>query len=206
MKLLFNAASPFARKVRIALLEKRLIDQVHLETVQPWPEPFAITPFNPLGKIPVLILDDGSALYDSPVICEYIDTLSEEPRLIALGGASRLRTLRLQALADGALDAAVNIVLERKRAPAERSDNMLTRWTQAISRSLDHFAADLGRRGQPFDLGEISLACLIGYLAFRLPDLGLVSDSRLQEWWQATSRRDSVLATDPALGGFGKPA
>jgi glutathione S-transferase len=200
MKLLFNAASPFARKVRIALLEKGLMEQIHLEAVQPWPEPVAITPFNPLGKIPVLILDDGSPLYDSPVICEYIDSLTEAPRLIALAGLSRLRILRLQALADGALDAAVNIVLERKRAPTEQSISMLGRWTQAIRRSLDHFAADRSRSTQPFDLAEISLACLIGYLGFRLPDLDLVTDSRLQEWWQAASRRDSVRATDPTLG------
>jgi glutathione S-transferase len=200
MKLLFNAASPFARKVRIALLEKRLADRVHLETVQPWPEPVAITPFNPLGKIPVLILDDGSTLYDSPVICEHVDSLSDEPRLIAFDGTQRLRILRLQALADGALDAAVNIVLERKRAPAEQSSAMLTRWTQAIRRSLEHFAADLSNEDPRFDLSGISLACLIGYLGFRLPDLDLVSDARLQRWWQTTSRRESVRATDPTLG------
>jgi glutathione S-transferase len=200
MKLLFNAASPFARKVRIALLEKGLMEQIHLEAVQPWPEPVAITPFNPLGKIPVLILDDGSPLYDSPVICEYIDSLTEAPRLIAPTGPSRLRILRLQALADGALDAAVNIMLERKRAPTEQSISMLGRWTQAIRRSLDHFAADRSRGNQPFDLAEISLACLIGYLGFRLPDLDLVTDPRLQEWWHAASRRDSVRATDPTLG------
>jgi glutathione S-transferase len=200
MKLLFNAPSPFARKVRVALLEKGLMDKVVLQTVQPWPEPIAITPFNPLGKIPVLILDDGAVLYDSPVICEYIDSLSGEPRLISPNGAPRLRILRLQALADGALDAAVNIVLERKRAAADQSKSMVDRWTQAIRRTLDHFAADLGETRRPFDLSEISFACLVGYLGFRLPDLDLVSDTRLQLWWQGVSRRDSLRATDPALG------
>jgi glutathione S-transferase len=200
MKLLFNAPSPFARKVRVALLEKGLMDKVALETVQPWPEPIAITPFNPLGKIPVLILDDGAVLYDSPVICEYIDSLSGEPQLISPVGAPRLRILRLQALADGALDAAVNIVLERKRPTADQSNAMLSRWTQAIHRTLDHFAADVGETGRPFDLSEISFACLVGYLGFRLPDLDLVSDPRLQLWWQVVSRRDSLRVTDPTLG------
>ena len=196
MKLLFNVPSPFGRKVRIVLLEKGLADKVLMETVQPWPEPVAITPFNPLGKIPVLILDDGTALYDSPVICEYIDSLGGKVRLIP-DGAERFEILRLQALADGALDAAVNIVLERKREAADQSKAMLSRWTHAIRRTLDHFAAHCGEE-KAFDLSEVSLACLVGYLGFRLPDLGLVTDPRLLQWWQSVSRRESVLATDPA--------
>jgi glutathione S-transferase len=199
MKLMFNAASPYARKVRIALLEKGMLDTVDLEAVQPWPEPTAITPFNPLGKIPVMILDDGSALYDSPVICEYVDSLAAAPALIPSGGPARFKTLGLQALADGMLDAAVNTVLERKRTPAAQSSMMLARWTNAIRRSLDVLAADLPMPDRSFDLGQISVACAVGYFDFRLADLDLVTDPRLRKWWDAASRRGSVRSTDPRV-------
>jgi glutathione S-transferase len=199
MKLLFNPASPFSRKVRIALLEKDLIGGIEMELVQPWPEPTAITPFNPLGKIPVLILDGGAPLYDSPVICEYVDSLAVAPSLLPPSGPLRWRILRQQALADGCLDAAVNIVYERRRPEAERSVMMTERFTSAIRRSLEHLAGDLSNTAGLFDLGQISLACAIGYLNFRLPDLDFVTDTRLQAWWDVARHRDSVKFTDPTL-------
>src|SRR5882757_4527028 len=87
MKLLFSPPSPFVRKVRIAAIEKGLDGRIELVPAQPWPEPTAVIAFNPLGKVPVLLLDDGSPLYDSPVICEYLDCLGTGPALIPGSGA-----------------------------------------------------------------------------------------------------------------------
>jgi glutathione S-transferase len=97
------------------------------------------------------------------------------------------------------LDAAVNIVLERKRSPTEQSAMMLARWTNAIRRSLDVLAADLPMSDRSFDLGQISLACAVGYLDFRLADLDLVTDPRLRKWWDAASHQGSVRSTDPRV-------
>lgn len=199
MKLLFNPASPFARKVRIAILEKGLREAIALEVAQPWPEPTAIVPFNPLGKIPVLLLDDGSALYDSPVICEYLESLTPASRLIPSGGAERFRTLRLQALADGMLDAAVNIVLERRRPAEQQSAMMMQRAVAALRRSLAVLTGELTEPERGLDIGQIAAGCVLGYLDFRLADLGLVTDKGMLDWWEHTRRRPSFLATEPPL-------
>jgi glutathione S-transferase len=194
MQLLFSPTSPYVRKVRVFALEKGLGPRIELREANPWPDPAAVSAVNPLGKVPALVLDDGSALYDSPVICEYLDSLVPERPLIPARGPARWRALRQQALADGMQDAAVSIVLERRRPAAERSAGVEQRAADAIRRSV----AALGPETHAFDLGQIALACALAYLEFRLADLGLLRDHRaVDDWRRATDQRPSLVATRP---------
>lgn len=201
MKLLFSPPSPFVRKVRVTAIEKHVDQQIELLPAHPWPEPTAVTPFNPLGKVPTLLLDDGSAFYDSPVICEYLDSLGTGPALIPDSGAGRWRVLRRQALADGILDAAVNMVLELRRPEAQRSAVMFQRFHSAIRRCVQQLPAEIEDPHECFDLGQIAIACAVGYLEFRLADIdfGLGAQRPLCDWWSMVRKRPSLAATQPAL-------
>ena len=134
LKLIASSTSPFVRKVRIALAEKKIEYQVH--EVSPWAPGNPVHAFNPLGKVPVLVLDDGTQLFDSRVIVEYLDTVSPVSRLIPEPSRQRIVVKRWEALADGICDAALEIVVEdaAARAPAEQG--------------LDRAAAAEGRRGR----------------------------------------------------------
>ncbi|MBS0376401.1 MAG: glutathione S-transferase N-terminal domain-containing protein [Proteobacteria bacterium] len=198
MKLYYSPTSPYVRKVRVVAIEKGLAEQVELVDASPWPLPTTVAAVNPLGKVPALVTDDGLTLYDSPVICEYLDALVPASPLIPRSGAARWRVLRCQALCDGVLDAAVAIVLERRRPEAERSAAAQARATDAIRRSVAAFGAELNPAATPFDLGQISIAVALGYLEFRLGDLDIGTGApALADWWRAVRDRPSLAATRP---------
>lgn len=198
MKLYYSTTSPYARKVRVVAIEKGLGARVELDLASPWPDPAAIVPFNPLGKIPVLVTDDGLALYDSPVICEYLDACGDGRALIPATGRARWEVLRRQALADGLLDAAVVIVLEGRRPAGERSTEAPRRAAEAIRRAVAAMAADVPAPTAPFDLGAIAIAVALGFLDFRLPELGAgAAHPALRDWWSAMRERPSLAATRP---------
>ena len=174
MKLIASPTSPFARKVRIAVLEKNLACDVIMDI--PWNEATHVPDYNPLGKIPVLVLADGSSVYDSRVIAEYLDTLPAEPRLIPEDVAARIAVRRLEALADGISDAAASIYLEyNKRTPAQQSPEWVARQQLKISRGLQALARELpaGRWAvdDRFSLADIAVGCTLGYLCLRFPEL-----------------------------------
>ena len=198
MKLYYSATSPYARKVRVVALEKGLDERLELVLANPWPDPTAIVGFNPLGKVPVLVTDDGLPLYDSPVISEYLDDIGTGAALIPASGSARWRVLRTQALADGLLDAAVVIVLDGRRPAAERSVTATERAAEAIRRAVAALAAERPQAAAAFDLGAIATAVALGYLDFRLPELGVGASHRaLHEWWHAVRERPSLAATRP---------
>jgi glutathione S-transferase len=198
MKLFFSPTSPYVRKVRVVAIEKGLADRIELVPANPWPDPSAVSVANPLGKVPALLLDDGTSLYDSPVICEYLDVLVPAAPLIPRSGAGRWQVLRCQALCDGILDAAVAIVLERRRPEGERSMTTQQRQADAIRRSVAALTRELRPTDSAFDLGQISIAVALGYLEFRLGDLELgVGQAAIRDWWAATQQRPSVVATRP---------
>ena len=199
MQLLSSPTSPYVRKVRIVAIEKGLDWRIEIVDAPPWPDPSAVAAVNPLGKVPALRLDDNSVLYDSPVICEYLDTLGEGTLLLPPSGPARWQVLRIQALADGIMDAAVSIVLERRRPPGQQSDEAIGRAIAAVRRSVVCMADDLGDNvTAPFDLARIACATAVGYLHFRLADLDLgLSDNRIARWWNLISERPSVLETAP---------
>jgi glutathione S-transferase len=198
MKLYYSPTSPYVRKVRVVAIEKGLADRVALVLANPWPDPAAVAAVNPLGKVPALVTDDGLALYDSPVICEYLDSLVPAAPLIPRSGSGRWQVLRCQALCDGILDAAVGIVLERRRPEAERSMASQERSADAIRRSVTALAAELRPPGAAFDLGQIAVAVALGYIEFRLGDLDLgTGRSAIRDWWIAMRERPSLVATRP---------
>ena len=195
LTLLYTDTSPYARKVRIVALEKGL--DLKLQATPPLGDPSNLQQANPLGKVPALVAD-GDTFYDSPVICEYLDTLAQ-PRLIPAEGQARFRVLRLQALADGVLDAAVAMRIERMREESLHWDVWFDRYRRAIMRSLD----ELERRASDeiagrMDLGAIAAAVATGYLDFRWLDIEWRRGRpALSEAIEALSTRDSFKATLP---------
>ena len=206
MRLLYSALSPYARKARIIALEKGFGDQLFLEAVSLGSDLELLARFNPLGKIPVLVTDDGEALYDSPVICDYLDSLSAHPRLIPAEGPARWTALRVQALADGVMDAAVSLAGEARRPPEQRSAAWRERWMGAVSRgcaALDaeavHWNEDLG--DESLDIGRIAAISALGYVDLRLPDFDWRGGcSALAAWAARISQRPSVAETAPGKG------
>lgn len=174
MQLIGSLSSPYVRKVRVLLAEKNIACPLELDDV--WAADTTIQKTNPLGKVPCLILDNGHALYDSRVICEYLDSLPPANTLIPAGGSERIEVLRWEALADGVLDAGVLMRLEQtQREPAERSEKWLARQRAKVIAGLQTMARDLGKSewcvGARFTLADIAVGCVLGWLAFRLPDI-----------------------------------
>jgi glutathione S-transferase len=173
MKLIGSYASPFVRKARIVLAEKR----IEYEFVVDNPNDAAsrVSDFNPLGKVPVLVTDDGASIYDSGVIVEYLDTVSPVGRLIPEPGRQRIQVKRWEALADGVMDAAVLSVLERRRPAEQQSRAWIERQDRKVNQGLRAASHDLAEKtwcaGDSYTLADIALGCALGYLNFRFPDL-----------------------------------
>jgi glutathione S-transferase len=173
MKLLGSTTSPYARKVRIVLAEKKIEYEFVIEP--PWASDTRVPEFNPLGKIPVLLLDDGSALYDSRVIVEYLDLVSPVSRLLPEPTRQRIAVKRWEALADGICDAAASVVVELKRPKAQQSGEWVSRQRKKIALALDTMAADLEDKawcnGEGYSLADIATGCALGYLDLRCPGI-----------------------------------
>ena len=198
MKLRFSPTSPYVRKVMVSAIELELNGQIERLITDPWNPDSDLPTHNPLGKVPALILDDGRVLYDSPVICEYLDQLGGEPRLFPSGGDARWRALRLQALADGMLDASVSRLLEGRREDAERSESWLSRQRVATGRVLDYLETQVVTWGDGNTIGQISVACALGYLDFRFDtDHWLQGRDRLAAWYADFAQRNSMQQTVP---------
>jgi glutathione S-transferase len=175
MKLLGALTSPYVRKVRIVLAEKKLDYQLQLEDV--WASD-AILAANPLGKVPCLIMEGGEAVFDSRVIVEYVDTLSPVGKLIPASGRERAEVRTWEALGDGVLDAAVAIRLEQTwsgRASGERSQAWVNRQRGKIDAALAAMGRGLGDKpfcaGVHLTLADVAVGCALGYLDFRLPNV-----------------------------------
>jgi len=173
MKLLGSLTSPYVRKARIVLAEKKIEYDLVLDS--PWAEKTSVPLHNPLGKVPVLLLDDDSTLYDSRVIVEYLDTVSPNNRLIPSSGRERITVKRWEALADGVLDATVAALLETKRPKGEKSSSWIKRQRGKVMAGLQAMADDLGEHawchGNAFSLADIAVGSALGYVEFRFPDI-----------------------------------
>jgi glutathione S-transferase len=171
MKLLASPASPFTRKVRIVLAEKRIDCEMERVDVQPVDNP--VNPHNPLGKIPTLILDDGTALYDSRVIVEFLDNASPIARLIPEDNRERVAVRRWEALADGVTDAGILIRYESLRPTGEQSPAWVGKQAARMRRGLVQMQAELGEKswcvGDRYTLADIATGCCLGWLGFRKP-------------------------------------
>lgn len=196
--LFFSPTSPYARKARVLLAEKGMSDTVRLQPSMPFERPADLIAANPLSKVPALVLDDGSTLFDSPVVCEYLDSLAE-PRLIPRDGPARWQALRRQAQADGMLDAGILMLLEGRRPEGERSPGWVAQQWQTVERALDAFEAEAGALGPDVGIGEITLGCALGWLDFRMDDRNWrAGRDALAAWEKTFATRPSMQATRPS--------
>jgi glutathione S-transferase len=199
MKLHWSPRSPFVRKVMIVAHERGLANRItRLRTVAAMTKPHAqLMIDNPLSKIPTLVLDDGTVIYDSRVICEYFDSLGDGPKLFPADHAARIAALRRQALGDGLLDLLVLGRNERKRAqPSEALQASALVRRAAVLRSLEQEAAAL--TAAPFGIGHIAIGCALSYLDFRYAGEEWRKDHRrIASWHSGFASRPSVRATEP---------
>lgn len=179
MKLIGSLASPYVRKVRIVMAEKKLDYQLLLEDV--WAPDTNIQQSNPLGKVPCLLMEDGGAMFDSRVIVEYLDTLTPVGKLIPANGRERAEVKSWEALADGVSDAAILVRLERNLRTSElQSDAWIARQMEKVNAGLKAMSNGLGDAsfcsGNHLTLADISVACTLGWLTFRFPEISWRED------------------------------
>lgn len=200
MRLVIATPSPFARKVRVALLEKRIPFETIIEN--PWLPDTRIGASNPLGKVPALLLDDGVVLHDSKVIVEYLETLGRPPALIPAEPAERILHRQIEAIADGVCDACVLIVLERARPLPQQSGEWIARQRRKVEQGTAELSRRLGDRGRfgsvELGLAEIATGCALGYLGLRLPEFDWAArHPNLAGLLERLSARSSFAQTVP---------
>ncbi len=200
MKLIGSLTSPYVRKVRIVMAEKKLDYQLEIESV--WSPDTQIQKYNPLGKVPCLVMEDGGALFDSRVIVEYLDTLSPVARLLPQSGRERAAVKCWEAIADGILDACLIIVKERQRPAAQQSPEWIERQYGKVHASLDAMDKSLGDHqycmGINYSLADTAAGCAMGYLDLRFPDLDWSADhANLSRLYDKLSARASFVDTAP---------
>jgi glutathione S-transferase len=198
MKLRFSPTSPYVRKVVVTARELGIDDRIERIPTNPWVGDSELAADNPLGKVPVLITDDGLTLYDSPVICEYLDREFGGSRLLPLDGAARWTVLRQQALCDGILDAAILRRLENQRPLARQSVDWCGLQADAVAKGLDALERAVGDWDEAVDLGQIAAGCALGYLDFRFAeDLWRATRPTLAAWYEQFAARPAMQATVP---------
>lgn len=199
MKLYYSPASPFARKCRILLREKGLIDRVEEVRVDPLSAGADYTAINPLSQVPALVDDGGVVWNDSPLICARLDAMSGEPKLIPEGEA-RWGCLRREVLADGMMELGVKWRLESLRPDGERSSSWIARWRGGLERAIDAAETNTPAARELFDLGDVAIVCALTWLDFRHPELvWRGSHPKLAALQQGLeNRRESFRATAPA--------
>ncbi len=200
MKLYGSRTSPYVRKVRIVMTEKRIECDFVEENV--WSADTSVTLHNPLTKIPVLVLDDGMALYDSRVVAEYLDGVTPVSRLIPDGGRERALVKRWEALGDGIADAGIAMFLERKRELGLQNKDWITRQLGKVNSAIAAAARELGDReychGLSLTLGDISLACALLWMEFRMPEIQWrANHPNLKKWVERLEAMPSFVDTKP---------
>lgn len=202
MKLIGSPTSPYVRKVRVVMAEKKLDVQLAFE--DPW-NGDAVIKSNPLGKVPCLVMEGGEAVFDSRAIVEYLDTLSPVGKLIPASGRERVEVRTWEALGDGLLDAAILARLEATwpgRAEGERSQAWIARQMRAVESSLKAMGQGLGDKpwchGNSFTLADIAVGCALGYLDFRFPQIDWRSSHpNLLKLYDKLSARQSFIDSAP---------
>lgn len=204
MKLIGSTSSPYVRKVRVVMAEKRLDYQFILEDV--WADGTSIATSNPLGKVPCLVMDGGEAMFDSRVIVEYLDTLSPVGKLIPSGGRERAEVKTWEALADGVMDAGVLWRLENTwpgRTDEQRSPVWVERQRAKVEQGLAAMAKGLADKpfcsGIHLSLSDIAVGCALGWISFRFPDIAWRdTHGNLERLYEKLLQRPSFAETQPA--------
>ncbi|OEZ62227.1 glutathione S-transferase N-terminal domain-containing protein [Duganella sp. HH105] len=201
MKLIGSLASPYVRKVRVVLAEKKLDYQFELENV--WAPDTTIDKLNPLGKVPSLVMEDGNVMIDSRVMVEYLDTLTPVCKLLPPNGRDRADIKCWEALADGMLDAAIIVRLERTQRPPElQSEAWMERQMRKVHLGLASLSEKLGESaycaGIHYSLADVAVGCTLGWLSFRFPEITWRDDHpNLARLFDKLSERQSFKDTVP---------
>lgn len=196
MKLFYSGASPFVRKVMATAIAAGVVDRIEKAPTNPWESPPDLLAKNPLSKLPCLVTDDGLALFDSPVICDYLASFGDGT-IIPPAGPARWRVLKQQAIADGIMDAAIIRRNEAARPEEEARQKNMQRQRMIVSNALA--VLDTDPPGSQVDLGTISIACCLGYLDFRFADEPWRSaHPALDRWFTTFSQRPEIAETAPA--------
>ena len=204
LRLIGSPTSPYVRKVRIVMAEKHIECQLELEDV--WSPTTTIGNFNPLGKVPCLIMEDGGAVFDSRVIVEYLDTVSPVARLIPAEGRQRVEVRTWESLADGVLDASVGVRLEQtQRDPVHRSQKWMDRQMAKVHAGVAAMSRGLGDKpwcnGHAYSLADIAMGCALGYLDFRFAQIDWRGPyPLLARHFEKLSARQSFIDTVPRDG------
>ncbi len=195
MKLLYTPRSPYARKVRVVAIEKSVdLELVSEDLVNKSP---GLVKANPLGKIPTLILDNGQTIFDSSVICEYLDSIQFASALVPSDPHKRIVVLTLAAAADGLMDVMVAMFMEKVRHPKDFSAAFIAASEATVKRAFAYFDERMEQLGE-LNVASIGLASAIGYLNFRMPQLWQADDyPRLARWYEEISKRPSMQETVP---------
>ena len=199
MKLIGSYTSPFVRKISVILLEKGITFEFINE--MPYNAENGVAKYNPLGKVPALVTDDGECWYDSPLIAQYIDLLDIAPALVPRDPKAALRMRQLESLADGIMDAGLVSVREQARPAAQQSPEELVRQREKITRALDAleaYTADGTLKADELNLATIAVACAVGYLNFRRVSPGwCATRPHLVKLVETLFQRDSFARTEP---------
>jgi glutathione S-transferase len=196
MKLYYAGTSPFVRKVMACAIARGLDQEIMAMPTRLQDSPPDLLADNPLGKVPCLITDDGLALFDSPVICEYLDTRGDALPLFPAHGAARWRALKQQALGDGILDAAVARRGETTRPKEAARDALMGRYRGVVERGLAALEADPPHK--LVDIGSITVACALGYLDFRFAaEPWRAGHPKLAAWFEAFAQEPAITRTTP---------
>lgn len=199
MKLYYSAASPYVRKVMVTAIETGQRDRIETIPTDTSDLSSPLQGENPLGKVPTLVLEDGRQIFDSPVICEYLDSLHDHARVFPASGEPRLAALVLQALGDGMMDAALAIVMEGRRPEEFRYAAWIDRQRQKIAQGLNRLESDSGSLTEGgLTIGQIAVACFLGHAEYR----NIISDWRgahpkVAAWYDGFCERPSMKETAP---------
>lgn len=204
MQLRYSPTSPFVRKATIIAHETGQEDKIERVATDPWSAETDLGQSNPIGKVPCLITDDGTALYDSPVICEYLDSLNDGEKIIPSDPDKRFKALALAAAGDGMLDAGVLLLIETMRRPEElRWDWWTERQQSTVARCMavcDAAADNMATTDGPITIAEVSIGAALGWFDLRFPDMGWRNDNpALADWFEKISDRPSFVATAPPV-------
>jgi len=198
MKLRYSPTSPYVRKVTVTAIETGLDERIERVTTDIREPAEDFLADNPLGKVPALTTDDGLVLFDSPVICEYLDSLHGGHKLYPVAVPQRWRTLRLMALGDGILDAAVLRRMETLRAAKEQSPTWIERQKVKVSRGLDMLEREVPRFAREITIGQVTVGSCLDWLDFRFPDEDWrIGRPMLADWYSMFMTRPSMQATVP---------
>lgn len=196
MILYYSNTSPYSRKARITLRVKGLQDNISEQLVLPLDNPAELHAANPLGKIPALVLDDGNSLFDSPLVCRYLNSLSAKSNVFPENDR-QWSVLRGEALADGITDAAFNLAAEERRPTSEQSDLWKSRWEAAIGRALSEIEHRIEVLETDLSIAHIATVSALSYLELRMPDLlAQNKHAKTQTWLESFKQHIFVVETE----------